>query len=82
MTATQHQRPNLPLRPRRADVPVDCTIAHLTGPTIACATCELNKLRDQSKPAKSGWLQACVITLSIALPVILFFVIWMLVTPA
>ena len=78
MTATRDERRTLPLRAR--DVPVDCTIAHLTGPTMACATCELNKLRDTSKPARPAWVQACVITLAIAVPVIGGFVAAILLT--
>lgn len=79
-TTGERARRMLPLRAKDGS-PVDCTIAHITGPTIACATCELNKLRDQSRPSKPGWMQACIIALSVAVPVIAVFVTLMLLFP-
>ena len=80
ITERVRARRMLPLRAKDG-TEVDCTVAHITGPTLACATCELNKLRDQSRPSKSGWMQACIIALSIALPVIAVFVGLMLAFP-
>lgn len=59
--------------------PVDCAVAHMMGSSDGCATCSLNRLRDQTQPARNGWLQACVITLSIALPVMGGLVVAMLI---